>query len=42
MYTYPQILYNELYNHWSGLVGKYLVSIKHKKISLVYINMRPR
>ena len=29
--TYPQILYNELYNHWSGLVGKYLVSIKHKK-----------
>ena len=29
--SYPKVIYNELYNHWSGLTGKYLASIKNKK-----------
>ena len=34
--SYPKIIYNELYNHWSDLTGKYLVSIKNKK-SIIFI-----
>ena len=34
--SYPKIIYNELYNHWSGLTGKYLASIKNKK-SIIFI-----